>query len=125
LHSAQLQIVVDPTQRRIFNFGALGYFKLGALLEGLRRLMSYKLALHVLVTCTEEVVPKHKHITLFWMPSISGTKTVTMMLTKMQRWSYLTTLTLHIYWVPHWPRVINSGVLFHALYVTITNSQRH
>jgi len=31
-------------QRRIFIFGALGYFKLGALLEGLRRLMSYKIS---------------------------------------------------------------------------------
>jgi len=28
-----------------FNFGALCYFNLGALLEGLRRLLSYKLAL--------------------------------------------------------------------------------
>jgi len=35
------------------------------LLEDLRRLMSYKLSLHVLVTFTEEVVPIHKHITLF------------------------------------------------------------
>jgi len=35
-------------QRRIFIFGAQGYFKLEAHLEGLRRLMSYKLALHVL-----------------------------------------------------------------------------
>jgi len=35
-------------QRRIFIFGAIGYFKLGALLEGSRGLMSYKLALHVL-----------------------------------------------------------------------------
>jgi len=40
-------------QRRIFIFGALGFFKLGALQEGLRRLMSYKLALHVLVTFIE------------------------------------------------------------------------
>jgi len=68
-------------QRRIFIFGALGYFKLGALLEGLRRLMSYKLALHVLVTFTEEVA-RHKHITSFWIPSIAGTNTVTMKLTK-------------------------------------------
>ena len=30
-------------------------------MEGLQRLMSYKLALHVLVTFTEQVVPKHKH----------------------------------------------------------------
>ena len=52
-------------QRRIFIFGALGYFKLGAILDGLRRLTSYKLALHVLVTLTEQVVPIHKHITLF------------------------------------------------------------
>jgi len=44
-------------QRRIFIFGALGCFNLGALLESLRRLMSYKLALHVLVTFTESVVP--------------------------------------------------------------------
>jgi len=36
-------------RRRIFNFGVHGYFELGALLDGLRRLMSYKLALHVLV----------------------------------------------------------------------------
>jgi len=40
-------------QRRIFIFGAPGYFKLGALLEGLRRLMSYKLALHVLHSLKE------------------------------------------------------------------------
>jgi len=36
-------------QGRIFIFGALGYSKLGALLEGLQRLMSYKLALHMLI----------------------------------------------------------------------------
>jgi len=64
-------------QRRIFIFGALGYFKLGAILEGLRRLTSYKLALNVLITFTEQVVPNYKHTTLFWIPSISGTKTVT------------------------------------------------
>jgi len=40
------------TQRRIFIFGVLEYFKLRALMEGLRRLMSYELALHVLVTVT-------------------------------------------------------------------------
>ena len=47
---------------------------------------------------------------------------------KRQGWSYLTTLTLHIYGVPHWPCIIwkmNIGVLFHTWYVTITNSQRH
>jgi len=31
-------------QRRIFIFGALGYFKFGARLEVLRRLMSYKIS---------------------------------------------------------------------------------
>jgi len=56
---------IADTLRRIFIFGALGYLELGALLEGLRRLMSYKLALHVLVTFTEQVVVLiHKHITL-------------------------------------------------------------
>ena len=101
-------------QRRIFIFGTLGYFELEALLEG----MSYKLALHVLVTFTEKVVPIHKRITLIAMPSISQTETVTMTLTKRHRWSYMTTLPSHIYWVPHWPRVIwkiDSGVLFHTL----------
>jgi len=67
------------------------YFKLGALWGG----MSCKLALHVFFTFTEQVVPIHKHITLFSIPSISGTKTVTMTLLKRQRWSYLTTLLLH------------------------------
>ena len=38
--------------------------------------MSYKLALLVLVTFTEQVVPIHKRITFFWIPSISGTKPV-------------------------------------------------
>jgi len=34
--------------------------------------MSYKLALHVLATFTEQVVPIHKHVTFFWTISISG-----------------------------------------------------
>jgi len=38
--------------------------------EGLRRLMSYKLAIHVLVTFTEQVVPIHKHITLLYSDSL-------------------------------------------------------
>ena len=63
-------------QRRIFIFGALGYLKL-ALLEGLRRL--------VLTTLTEQVVPIHNHIALFWIPSIPGTKTVIMKSTKKPR----------------------------------------
>jgi len=45
--------------------------------------MSYELALHVLVTFTGQVVvPIHKHNTLFWILSISATKTVTLKLTK-------------------------------------------
>jgi len=39
-------------------------------------MMSYKLAPHVFVTFTEQVVPIRNHIALFWIPSISGTKTV-------------------------------------------------
>jgi len=38
---------------------------------------------------------------------------------KRQGWSYMTTLALHIYCVPHWPLVIwkmVSGLLFHKLY---------
>jgi len=45
---------------------AQGYFKSGVLLEGLRRLMSHKLALHVIVSFTEHVVPIHKHITVLY-----------------------------------------------------------
>jgi len=71
VHTAQLwfdfpaRYSIACKQRRIFIFGTLGYFKLGALLEGSRRLMSYKLGLQALATFTEKVVPIHKHITLF------------------------------------------------------------
>jgi len=51
-------------QRRIFHFRGPKLFYIGGLLEGLRRLVSYKLALDVLVTFTEHVVPIHKHITV-------------------------------------------------------------
>jgi len=47
---------------------------------------------------------------------------------KRQRWSYLTTLQLYIYWIPHWPPVLlkmYSGVLLHTLKGTINNSQSH
>ena len=36
------------------------------LVDGLRRLMSYKLASHVLITFTEQLVPIHKHITALY-----------------------------------------------------------
>jgi len=61
-------------QRQIFIFGALGYFKLEAFLKGLWRLVH--------ATLTEQVVPIHNHIALFWIPSIPGTKTVIMESTK-------------------------------------------
>jgi len=38
--------------------------------------MSYKSALHLLTTFTEQVVPIRKDVTLFWIPSISGTTSV-------------------------------------------------
>jgi len=41
---------------------ALGYFYLGTPLEGLRRMMSYKLTLHVFATFTEQVVPIQRRI---------------------------------------------------------------
>ena len=68
--------VIGPTKHgRILLFGALGYFNWGSL-EGLRLPMSYKSEVHVLTAFTEQVVPIHKHITLFWIPSISGTRAV-------------------------------------------------
>jgi len=48
-----------------FHFRSPRLFHIGAVLEGSQRLMSYKLAPHVLVTFTEQVVPIYKHITLF------------------------------------------------------------
>jgi len=57
---------MNSAQRQIFIFGALCFLKFVALLEGLRRLMLYNLALHVLVTFTEQVVPIHKHITMVY-----------------------------------------------------------
>ena len=71
-----LDVVLYQVQGRIFIFGALGYFKLGTPYESLRRLVLYKSALHVLTTFTEQVVLIHKPITLFWIPSISGTRNV-------------------------------------------------
>jgi len=89
--------------------------------DGLRRLMSYKLASHVLITFTEQLVPIHKHITALYSEfhRYQEQKQSQWNQRKRQRWSYLTTATLHIYWVwvSHWPRVIwkmDSGVLFHT-----------
>jgi len=62
----RIGVVQQCCQRRIFIFGAVGYFKLGALLEGSRQLMSYKLALHVLGTFTDKVVPIYDHISLLY-----------------------------------------------------------
>jgi len=61
---------MDDAQWWIFIFGVLGYFKLGVLLEGLGQLRSYKLAPHVLVTFTEQVLPIHKHISYFILNSL-------------------------------------------------------
>jgi len=65
-------------QKRIFIFGALGYFWLRIPLERFRWLMSYTLALHVLALFTEQVVSNYNHIPLFWIPSMPETKTVIM-----------------------------------------------
>jgi len=76
----------------------------------------------VLFTFTEQVVLIHKHYFILNSHDISNW-TVTMKQRKRQRRSYLNTLPLHIYGVPHWPGVIlkkHSGVLFHTLYVRIT-----
>ena len=53
-------------QGRIFILGTLSYFELGTPREDLRRLISYKSALHVLATFTEQVVPIHKYITVLY-----------------------------------------------------------
>ena len=89
------------TQRRIFIFGALGYFELGALLEGLRPLMSYKLAQQVFAIFTEHVVPIHNILDYFILNSVGVRNKNSHNETneKRQRWSHLTTFPLHIYWV--------------------------
>ena len=61
------------------------------------------------------VFKKFRHSCGFWPPLLRNPGDVP------------ATLPLHIYWVHQWPRVtwkMDSGVLFHTLYVTITNSQR-
>jgi len=63
--NALIDTIILLQQGRNFIFGGLGYLKLGAPFAGLRRLMSYKSALHVLATFTKPVVPIHKHITFF------------------------------------------------------------
>jgi len=54
------------SQEANFHFRGPKLFKIGILLEGLRRLMSYKLTLHVLITFTEQVVPVHKDTTVLY-----------------------------------------------------------
>jgi len=114
-------------QRQIFIYGALGYFKLEALVEGLRRLMSYKLALLVLVTFTEQVVSIQKHITLLWIPIDIRNKNSHNETNEKSSgeviWPHSNCIFIEYL---HWPRVIRKmapGHLFHTLYITITNSQ--
>jgi len=49
--------LISSSQGNYRRTGPYGYFKLGALLESLRRPMSYKLALHVHAAFTEQVLP--------------------------------------------------------------------
>ena len=129
LYAQASNMLITSEQRRIFIFGALGYFKLGARLEVLRRLLSYQLALHVLVTFTEQVVPPVlKHITLFWIPSIMNKNSHNENNEKGSGeviWPHPMSLlstslaSCHAIWK------MDSGVLFHTLYATITNFQRH
>ena len=59
-------MVRTGTQRLISFSRPIGYFKSESLLEGSRRLMPHKLALHVFVSFTEHVVPIHKQITVLY-----------------------------------------------------------
>ena len=115
-----------------FRFRGPGPFWIGGLSERFATSDIIKFVLHVLATFTVQVVPIHKHITVGLLhsefPRYQEQKQSQRNKRKRQRWSYLTTLTLHIYWIPHWPREswkMDSGVFFHTLCVTKTNSQRH
>jgi len=83
---------VGTEQGRVCIFGALGYFKLGGPLKGLRQLTSYKSALRVLATFTEQVVTVHKYIPLFWTPSIQGKRAVSTALHTPQLGCYTVTM---------------------------------
>ena len=72
-----------------FALSGLGSFKLGVLPEGLQQLTSYKLALHVLVTFTEEIFPIYKHISYFILNSRD--------IRNRKLWSYAATHPLHIH----------------------------
>ena len=116
-------------QRWIFIFGAVGFFKSGAFWK-FGDSWCHTTRLHVLVTFTEQVVPIHKHITLFWIPSISGTKTVTMKLTKKAAVklsdytsiTYLLSTSLASCKLKNGFRRFVSHII---AYVTITDFQRH
>jgi len=63
----------------------------------------------------------HPRLHLKYVPSL-----VVFALLVVKSWRRACHTTIAFYGVPHWPRVIwkkDSGVLFHTLYVTITNSQ--
>ena len=93
-YSSFRQLITNE-QRRIFIFRALGYFKLGAFLEGSRRLMSYKLALHVRKLLQFITILLYSEF-----PRYQQQKQSHWTQRKSRRGSYLTTLPLHIYWVP-------------------------
>jgi len=76
--------VLQLQQRRIFIFGGPRLFLIGSPSGR----YDIQLALHVLVTFTEQVVPIRKHITLFFILNsldIKNNKTVTITQMKRQR----------------------------------------
>ena len=99
---AQQQLVICQSryQRRIFIFGVRGYFNFGVLLEGSRRRMSYKLFARDIhwTSCSNS----YTYYFILNSLDIRNKKSCSLfpLSRKCQRWRYLKTLLLHIYWVP-------------------------
>ena len=107
----------DASQRRIFIFGALlNWGPFWNLYDWCHTNYHYMCSLHSLKKLFQFI-----HILLCSeLPRYQKQNQSQWNKRKSQRWSYLTTLTLHMNWVPHLPRAISkmaSDVFLHTLYV--------
>ena len=113
-----------------FHFWGPRLFQIGVLLEGLGQLMSYKLAPHLLVTFTEQVVPIHKHISYFIINSLVIRNKDSHNETNEKASGEVIWPHTHCIFIEYLTGLVksermDSGVLFQTLNVTITNSQLH
>jgi len=107
-------------QRRILIFGALGYFKLGALLEGSRRLMSYTLALYVSKLFQFTTILLYCEFSITKKPAVklSGNTPITYLLSSLYNCTVCKCQELALKKAPVLLTTPNSLLLFLACYCT-------